>query len=208
MSSEQLAAQRLAEAPAIEAEWAAMSYKDRASWWMSAKWYGYMSTEAYRRGDATANANESCRYGEPGFFIATRVPYYETQVAVSIVAPTQTSPVAQEIAPVAQSTAVVEAITIPSKPTTESEESNPAPAASEIIVPTTTPSEESVEQPAAKSSTETMRNAIVGNIDSTNTPLLAAAIHSTASSTTSKKKKKNKHHAGKTIQIRVGSGTH
>jgi hypothetical protein len=46
-----LVADRLAEAAQIESEWNAMSYKDRAAWWMSAKWYGYMSAEAYRRGD-------------------------------------------------------------------------------------------------------------------------------------------------------------
>ena len=195
MFSEQLAAQRLAEAPVIEVEWADMSYKDRASWWMSAKWYGYMSTEAYRRGDAPANTNESCRYGEPGFFIGTRLPYYDAQAAVSTIVAANV-PAEQEAAPSVPSTTVVEALTIPSKPATES---NPAPAASEIR--TTAPSEEST--------SDTLRNSIVGSIDSTNTPLLAAAIPTTASSTTNKKKKKNKHHTseGKTIQIRVGGGT-
>jgi hypothetical protein len=61
-----------------------MSYKDRAAWWISAKWNGYQSTKAYRRGDAP-NPNESSRYGEPGFFIATRVPYYDAQAAVSTI---------------------------------------------------------------------------------------------------------------------------
>ena len=71
---------RLAEAAAIDAEWNAMSYKDRVAWWVSAKWYGYQSKESYCRGDI-AQPNESCRYGEPGFLIGTRVPYFEVTAA-------------------------------------------------------------------------------------------------------------------------------
>jgi hypothetical protein len=80
--SEALAAERLADAPQIEQEWNNMSYKDRVTWWASTKWYGYMSTEAYRRGEASSDSNMSSRYGEPGFFIGTRVPYYDAQAAV------------------------------------------------------------------------------------------------------------------------------
>jgi hypothetical protein len=97
-------AQRLAEAAQIESEWNTLSYKDRASWWMSAKWYGYQSADAYRRGD-DAQPNESCRYGEPGFFIATRVPYFEAQAAVAqVVATTTVEPADVPVTAVTEST--------------------------------------------------------------------------------------------------------
>ena len=103
---------RLAEAALIENEWNVMSYKDRAAWWMSAKWYGYQSAESYRCGEV-AKPNESCRYGEPGFFIATRVPYYEAQAAVVAVVAA-----AAEIAAATSSTESViatEAVAAPSE---------------------------------------------------------------------------------------------
>jgi hypothetical protein len=112
LSLVEIATQRLLVAPQIENEWNAMSYKDRAAWWVSAKWYGYMSTEAYRRGDPF-NPDVSCVFGEPGFFMATRIPYFDAQAAVSIIvagadaalsAPTAQVATVAPVAPVAEST--------------------------------------------------------------------------------------------------------
>lgn len=183
-----LAAQRLAEAPIIESEWNAMSYKDRAAWWMSAKWYGYMSTEAYRRGDP-AHADISCRYGEPGFFIATRVPYYEAQAAVSTI-------VAIVSEPVPTAAPEPESASVPSVPIT---------SAPEQVVPTE-------EKPAVVETPEPasiVQEAITNSISETQTPILAAAMASNGN-VNSHKKKKKKHNKpanpgeGKTIEIKVG----
>jgi hypothetical protein len=134
MSSD-VAAQRLAEAAIIENEWNEMSYKDRAAWWISAKWNGYQSTESYRRGD-TPNPNESSRYGEPGFFIATRVPYYDAQAAVSTITatePTTTTPAADPVpVPEPVSEPVPTPITEETKPITPAEE----PPAAAVFDPT------------------------------------------------------------------------
>ena len=185
-----LAAQRLAEAPIIESEWNAMSYKDRVAWWMSAKWYGYMSTEAYRRGDPV-NADISCRYGEPGFFIATRVPYYEAQAAVSTIVATVSEPTpVPAVAPESVSEPT------PSVPTT---------SAPEQVVPTE-------EKPAVVETSEPasiVQEAITNSISETQTPILAAAMTSNGNANSHKKKKK-KHNKptnpgeGKTIEIKVG----
>ncbi len=187
-----LVADRLAEAAQIESEWNAMSYKDRAAWWMSAKWYGYMPADAYRRGDPI-NLDISCRYGEPGFFIATRVPYFEAQAAVAeVVATTTESPV---------SAAEPEATPTPT-PTS-----------------TTTPPTEPVSEPVAEDITATnqaaniLREAIKNSVSETTTILAAAttaAITTQPSNTNThhKKKKKNKRGAstgaGKTIEISLG----
>jgi hypothetical protein len=185
MQPSEVVAQRLSEAPLIEQEWATMSYKDRAAWWLSAKWYGYMSTEAYRRGDAPSSANESCRFGEPGFFIATRVPYYE----------------AESVAPAASTEVAVE------EPKTDiATPVAPEPVLEQLPAPTEESKPTSIE-----SSEESVRNAIVNGI-TTNTPLLAAAMKSEPSAVGGghKKKKKNKNQGGegKTIQIRLGVTGH
>jgi DNA polymerase III gamma/tau subunit len=198
LSSSELAAQRLAEAPVIEQEWNTMSYKDRAAWWLSAKWYGYMSSDDYRRGQVSSNPNESCRYGEPGFLIATRIPYFEPAAAAAVTvpsAPAVSSKVAeapQTVEPVSESVQVSEPSVAPSEPDT-------------------TKSETSSAMQQEPSDTETMRNAIVRSIDTT-TSLLAAAVAPTTSQTSQpsqtnqKKKKKQKHNGeqGKTVQIRLG----
>lgn len=176
-TSSDIAAQRLAEAAQIDQEWNAMSYKDRAAWWISAKWYGYQSTEAYRRGDAP-NPNESCRYGEPGFFIATRVPYYDAQAAVSTITANDTIPAPAESTTTVGST---EAAPAPAEPTTAVVE-----ATEPVPVISAKPVAEELEPPAV--------------IDPTGE---AANIVRTAAE--SGKKKKKKHHnngnGGKTIQI-------
>ncbi len=184
--SSDITAQRLAEAPIIENEWNNMSYKDRAAWWMSAKWYGYMSTEAYRRGDAL-NTEISCRYGEPGFFIATRVPYYEAQAAVStIVASTTTTAVETETTTETAAT------------------SEPAVATTETPVVTSEESKPAAPETAADEAATIIREAITNSVVSETTTLAAT-------SNTSHKKKKKKHHnkptnpsEGKTIEIRLG----
>lgn len=196
-ASSELAAQRLAEAPLIVQEWNAMSYKDRAAWWMSAKWYGYMSTEAYRRGDISTNTNESCRYGEPGFFIATRVPYYEAQEAsATVVSP-----------PPISSNATTEASTHPTKPDEPVDEPSPSPSTAPEPANVTAPAAEAPISEPVLSETQTVRDAIVSSINAANTPILATATATNPASTAQKKKKKNKNHGGgegKTIQIRVG----
>ena len=129
--STSLAPDRLAEAALIESEWNVMSYKDRAAWWMSAKWYGYQSLESYRSGEV-AKPNESCRYGEPGFFIATRVPYYEAQAAVvEVVAAAATAAAAEaaeaaEAATTSPTESVIETVAEPG--TDEAAAAAPAPA--------------------------------------------------------------------------------
>jgi hypothetical protein len=174
-------AQRLAEAALIESEWNAMSYKDRASWWMSAKWYGYQSAEAYRRGD-DAQPNESCRYGEPGFFIATRVAYFEAQAAVAeVVAATTPAPVSESVA------------------TPEVETTYAAPTATPATP--TTPPTESVTEPVAEPLAVAAREAAAATATTTTTQQSNTNNHH-------KKKKKNKRGAsagaGKTIEISVG----
>jgi hypothetical protein len=189
--------ERLAEAVQIENEWNAMSYKDRAAWWVSAKWYGYMSTEAYRRGDPI-NPNISCRYGEPGFFIATRVPYFETNVATVTTAPTTTT-IPETTAP---TTTTIPETTAPTEtaPTTIPETTAPTETAPTTIPETTNPS------------------ATTGIIASVEPPVAAATTTDTVDVVTSatgninKKKKKKQKHAtksaggeGKTIEIRLGA---
>jgi hypothetical protein len=176
-------AQRLAEAAVIESEWTAMSYKDRASWWMSAKWYGYQSVEAYRRGD-DAQPNESCRYGEPGFFIGTRVAYFEAQSPVEAPAATEAqSPVEAPAAAEAQSPVEAPA---PVEATAET----PAP----VEAPAATPSTE----PVAADQT-VIKNSVEG------AAAVAAAVAQPNTNAPNKKKKKNKRGgsigAGKTIEI-------
>jgi hypothetical protein len=168
-------AQRLAEAALIESEWTAMSYKDRAAWWLSAKWYGYQSAEAYRSGN-DALPNESCRYGEPGFFIATRLAYFEAPAA-------SPSPVVEATAePPAASPSPVEATAEP-----------PAPSPSPVEAPTTT---EPVAEPIASDQT-LIKNSVEG--------AKAAAVAQPNTNAPIKKKKKNKRGgsigAGKTIEI-------
>ncbi len=170
-------AQRLAEAAQIESEWNAMSYKDRAAWWMSAKWYGYQSAEAYRRGD-DAQPNESCRYGEPGFFIATRVPYFEAQAAV---------------AEVVAATTTVETPTPVSEPTTHPSPTEPVtePVAELVAVPTV----------SADQAANILREAIKNSISETTTQ----PSNTNTAANHHKKRKKNKRGAstgaGKTIEI-------
>ena len=182
-------AQRLAEAAQIESEWNAMSYKDRASWWMSAKWYGYQSTDAYRRGD-DAQANESCRYGEPGFFIATRVSYFEAQAAVAEIVATATATATATAAAVS----VEPAITPPAVPT------------SSHVPPTESVTEPVVAEPivAADQAANILREAVAAITSQTSQPSITNNQH---------KKKKKKHHggshssstgAGKTIEISLG----
>jgi hypothetical protein len=187
-SPSEVAAQRLAEAPAIEQEWNNMSYKDRAAWWMSAKWYGYMSKEAYCRGDAITNADESSRYGEPGFFIATRVPYFE--VAAAPETPASAAPTASTAADATATTttAVVEP---------------PAPVSAPVQEPTAA---------AVAAATPAVSESVIAEAE----PVLSALA--SAAAPTSHKKKKNKHgnkaavattgadkkDGGKTIQIKLG----
>jgi hypothetical protein len=180
-----IATQRLAEAPIIESEWNAMSYKDRTAWWMSAKWYGYMSTEAYRRGDAL-NTEISCRYGEPGFFIATRVPYYEAQAAVTT-------------------------ITAAASNDTTASESLPTPT-----IDSSVPSENVVTPPIETSGIPEPSNTIQERSEEpvpASAPEPTAAPAAVSSNANSHKKKKKKHNKpinpseGKTIEIRVGGQT-
>lgn len=192
--SDSVVAARMAEAAQIESEWNAMSYKDRAAWWMSAKWYGYMSAEAYRRGDPL-NTDISCRYGEPGFFIATRVPYFDAQAAVSTIVSTTTTTTT----------------TTPADP-----EPAPAPAPEEPTVAASTDNSE----PQTDSSTSTTATAVETAADEAANMIreATAAIVGGAGATVNKKKKK-KHNksatatataagaagaAGKTIQIKLG----
>jgi hypothetical protein len=174
-------AQRLHEAAQIESEWNEMSYKDRAAWWMSAKWYGYQSAEAYRRGD-DARPNESCRYGEPGFFIATRVPYFEAQAAVAEVVAT-----AAVVEPVATPDASPSTVTPP--PTESVAETVAAVAAVAAVAEPVV---------AADQAANILREAAATIVEKT----------TTQPNNSHKKKKKNKRSgstgAGKTIEISVG----
>ena len=176
-----IAAQRLTEVSIIESEWNGMSYKDRAAWWMSAKWYGCMSTEAYRRGDPL-NTEISCRFGEPGFFIGTRIPYYEAQTEVITITAAASS---------------ASAVTTASEPVTTPTVDAPA------------PSENIVTPPIETSSVPEPINKIQECVPSPDepAPAPAAAVSSNANSHKKKKKKHNKPlnpGEGKTIEIRVG----
>ena len=177
-------AQRLAEAALIESEWTAMSYKDRAAWWLSAKWYGYQSAEAYRSGN-DALPNESCRYGEPGFFIATRLAYFEAPAASPVVEATAEPPAASP-SPSPSPSPVVEA---------EATAEPPAPSPSPVEAPTTT---EPVAEPIASDQT-LIKNSVEG------AKAVAAAVTQPNTNAPNKKKKKNKRGgsigAGKTIEI-------
>jgi hypothetical protein len=198
---------RLSEAALIESDWNVMSYKDRAAWWMSAKWYGYQSTEAYRCGEV-AKHNESCRYGEPGFFIATRIPYYEAQAAVvevvaaaaEVVATAATAAPAAAEAPAASTApAAAEAPAASTAPAAaEAPAASPAPVVEANAEPPAVITTEPVAEPIASDQT-LIKNSVEG------ATAVAAAVAQPNTNSHNKKKKKNKRGgsigAGKTIEI-------